>query len=171
MSRRTGADTVATDGRRRTRRPTLAAMSTTALEALDALRAAASDGRLAALCHGHGLDLVTAFGSAVRASRAGVDGDGRPPRDLDVAVRFAVPGGDLVGVVTDLCALLAWDAVDVMDLSRAGVVARSRALGPGAEPLFEAAPGRYARAQMAALTTEMETERMRRRDLELLADR
>ncbi|MEJ5866966.1 hypothetical protein WDV85_04335 [Pseudokineococcus sp. 5B2Z-1] len=141
-------------------------MSTTALEALDALRAAASDGRLADLCRRHDVDLVSAFGSAVRASRADVDGPA--PRDLDVAIRFGSPGGDLVGVVTALVELL---AVDAMDLARAGVVARSRALGPGAEPLFEAAPGRYALAQMAALTTEMETERMRRRDLELLADR
>ncbi|WP_298806523.1 hypothetical protein [uncultured Pseudokineococcus sp.] len=144
-------------------------MSTTALEALDALRAAASGGRLADLCRRHDVDLFSAFSSAVRASRADVGGPA--PRDLDVAIRFGSPGGDLVGVVTELVELLHWDAVDVMDLARAGVVARSRALGPGAEPLFEAAPGRYALAQMAALTTEMETERMRRRDLELLADR
>lgn len=146
-------------------------MSTTAIEALEALRGAASDGRLAEVCRRHDVDLVTAFGSAVRSSPADVDADGRPPRDLDVAVRFAGPGGDLVAVVTDLVELLAWDSVDVMDLARASVVARSRALGPEAESLFEATPGRYALAQMAALTTEMETERLRRWDLELLARR
>ncbi|MEJ5946808.1 hypothetical protein WDZ17_16040 [Pseudokineococcus basanitobsidens] len=142
-------------------------MSTTAAQALTRLRAAAGDGRLAALCGRHDVDLVTAFGSAVRAAP-----DGAPPaRDLDVAVRFGPARGDVVAVVVALTDLLAFDAVDVMDLGRAGVVARSRALGPGAEPLFEASPGLHATAQMAALTTEMETERLRRWDLELLAGR
>ena len=146
-------------------------MSTTAVEALETLRSAAVDGRLAAMCRRHDVNLVTAFGSTVRTSRTGTYAGGRPPRDLDVAVRFTGPGGDLLAVVTDLVELLAWDAVDVMDLARAGVVARSRALGPGCDPLFEAAPGLHALAQMAALTTEMETERLRRWDLELLARR
>ena len=52
-----------------------------------------------------------------------------------------------------------------------GSVAAGRALGPAAEPLHEAAPGLHALAQMAALTTEMETERLRRWDLDLLASR
>ncbi|ROP34583.1 hypothetical protein [Pseudokineococcus lusitanus] len=144
-------------------------MGTTALQALATLRAAADDGRLAALCRRHDVDLVTAFGSAVRVDRAGAEEPA--PRDLDVAVRFAGRRGDLVAVVTDLVDLLGLAAVDVMDLGRAGVVARSRALGPAAEPLHEAAPGLHALAQMAALTTEMETERLRRWDLDLLASR
>lgn len=146
-------------------------MSTTAAEALTRLRTAAADGGLADLCLRHGIDLVTVFGSAVRHARAGTDAAEPPARDLDVAVRFDPSGGDVVAVATELADLLGFSAVDVMDLGRAGVVARSRALGPDAEPLLEAAPGLHATAQMAALTTEMETERLRRWDLELLAGR
>lgn len=56
-----------------------------------------------------------------------------------------------------------------MDLGRAGPVARSRALAPGSEVLHEARKGIFAEAQIAAITEEMETRPMRRRDLELLA--
>jgi uncharacterized protein YutE (UPF0331/DUF86 family) len=47
--------------------------------------------------------------------------------------------------------------VDVVDLAAAGPVLRARALGPPCEPLYEADPGGYATAQMAALTEAMET--------------
>lgn len=58
-----------------------------------------------------------------------------------------------------------------MDLGRAGVVARSRGLGGGSEALYERRAGEYATAQVAAVTTEMETAHLRRWDLRLLASR
>lgn len=135
---------------------------------LAVLRAAAGDGRLDALCDRLGIDLVSVFGSAVRSARPGDP----EPADLDVAVRFGgSTGRDVLGVVNALSELAGVERVDVMDLARAGIVARSRALGPGALPLYERHRGDYARAQMAALTLEMDTEHLRRLDLQLLASR
>src|SRR5690606_22582659 len=97
---------------------------------------------------------------------------GSTPGDLDVAVRLREGAEtDLIDVTNRLIDLTGTSAVDVLDLARAGVVARARALGPGSEPLYEDAAGAVALAQMAALTYAMETAPMRRRDLELLADR
>lgn len=81
------------------------------------------------------------------------------------------PAADLIDVINALIDLTGTTDVDVMDLTAAGAVARARALGPGSEALYEAEAGAVALAQMAALTYAMETAPMRRRDLELLADR
>jgi hypothetical protein len=108
--------------------------------------------------------LLTVFGSAVDERRL------RPPRDLDVAVRLS-PEADIVAVVNGLVDLAGSADIDVMDLDRANVVGRARALGPGCVPLYEAEPGGFARSQMAALTEAMETAHLRRLDLELLAER
>lgn len=110
--------------------------------------------------------MLVVFGSTVDSDRAG------SPGDLDVAVRLRDDAaGDLVDVVNALIDLTGTSDVDVLDLEAAGVVARARALGPSSEPLYEATSGDVARAQMAALTHAMETAPLRRRDLELLADR
>lgn len=132
-------------------------------EALAVLVAAAEDGRLEEICDRFGLDLVSVFGSVL-------DDRVAEPSDLDVAVRF---GGepDEVGVISALTELAGCGKLDLLVLNRAGVVARSRALGPGSRGLFERTRGAYALAQMAAVTEEMETAPMRRRDLELLATR
>lgn len=134
-------------------------------QGLVVLREAARDGRLDRLCDAFALELVSVFGSAPDPSVA-------EPADIDIAVRFADAGpGDLIGVTTAFIELLGVTEVDVLDLGPAGVVARSRALGPGAEPLYERESGMYALAQMAAIAYEMETAPMRRLDLELLAKR
>lgn len=132
------------------------------LAARDTLLAAASDGRLDALAEEHGLRLATLHGSAVAHD---------DPRDLDVGIGF-VRGtrGNLPMVITSLVGLVGIDAVDVMDVDRASVVARARALGHGALPLYERVPGLWAREQMAALGLEMELAPMRARQLQLMAE-
>lgn len=138
----------------------------TPADALSVLRDAAVSGELRQVCRRLGIEVLVAFGSAVDPSPI------RPPRDLDVAVRLEPDTtSDLVDVVNALIDLTGFTWVDVMDLGRAGVVARARALGPHAEPLYEAESGAVALAQMAALTYAMETAPMRRQDLELLAGR
>ncbi|HSJ28731.1 MAG TPA: hypothetical protein VLB67_11000 [Acidimicrobiia bacterium] len=134
-------------------------------EALETLLAAAEDGRLKDVCDRFGVELLTVFGSAL-------DPNVDTPDDLDVAVRFGSGRAqDVLGAVTALGELLGFDDLDVMVLNGAGVVARSRALGPGSKGLYEGRRGARALAQMAAITEEMETAPMRRRDLQLLASR
>lgn len=90
-------------------------------------------------------------------------------RDLDVAV-LTEPGlpFDPVALVTDLVDLTGVERVDLAHLNRGGPVIRERAL-VGSVALFESAPGRYADAQTAAIGERIETDAMRRLDLEWLA--
>jgi len=124
------------------------------------LRAAADSGALAALCRQHAIRLLVVFGSVLDPSRA--------PRDLDVAVAFE-PGAtpDLLRLIEDLAALTSVESVDLLDLARAGPVARERAL-VATLPLYESEPGVFANSQMAAMTERMETDWLRRLDLELM---
>jgi predicted nucleotidyltransferase len=136
---------------------------TTPAEALDALRAAERSGELGRLADEFGLALIVVFGSADR---------GEPDaRDLDVAVS-ARPGTrvDPLVVVNALVDLTRFDGVDVMDLDRAGPVARQQALVPG-EPLYEGVPGGFVTEQMRASGERLSTEWMRRNSLERLAGR
>lgn len=137
---------------------------TTPLEALETLDRMADAGGLDDFCERHGLDLMVAFGSATDPRRL------RPPEDLDLAVRFT-DGGDIVGLVNDLMDLLRIDAIDVLDLRRAGIVARAAAFKPPNLPLYERSAGMYADAQMAAISMELDTNWLRRMDLELMARR
>lgn len=125
------------------------------------MRAAVASGRLDELCVRHGLRVLTVFGSAARGEPAA--------RDLDVGV-FSEPGQpfDPVALINDLVALTGVDAIDLAHLNRAGPVLRERAL-VGCVALFESAPGRYAAAQTAAIGQRIETDALRRLDLELLA--
>jgi predicted nucleotidyltransferase len=133
-------------------------------EGLDRLRDAAASGALERVCERLGITMLVVFGSATTPDRV--------PRDLDVAVRLrdGAPA-DVVDVTNALIDLTGTTDIDVMDLGSAGVVARARALGGGSEPLYEAESGAVALAQMGALAYAMETAPMRRRDLELLAER
>jgi len=136
---------------------------TTPAEALAGLRAAARSGELTRLGDDLGLTLVLVFGSAER---------GEPDaRDLDVAVA-ARPGTrvDALAVVSTLIELTRFDGMDVMDLDRAGPVARQQALVPG-EPLYEFEPGAFITEQMRASGERLSTEWMRRHSLERLAGR
>ncbi len=141
-------------------------MTVTPYDALRRLRSMAATGELDALCERHGVELLVAHGSVLAAEPV------RPARDLDLAFQFRHGiEPDVLALTNDLLQAARFDDVDLMDLQRAGPVARARALAPQSLPLYEASPGIFAEAQMAALTTEMETRRLRRLDLELMADR
>lgn len=126
------------------------------------MRSAAASGELDTLCARRGVRVLTVFGSAARA-------DPRA-RDLDVAV-FTEPGAilDAVGLINDLIDVTGVASVDLAHLNHAGPVLRERAL-VGSVALFESAEGRFADAQTAAIGERIETDAMRRLDLELLAE-
>jgi predicted nucleotidyltransferase len=120
----------------------------------------AARSELAAVCERHRVELLVAFGSATR-------GDGTP-RDLDLAVRFADSDPDVLGFLDSLGQMADTSVIDLMNLATAGPVARERSL-VGSIPLFERAPGILARAQIAAMMERMDTDWLRRLDLELMA--
>lgn len=120
----------------------------------------AAAGELQRFCADRGIRLLVAFGSAVTDP-------GRTPRDVDLAV-LTGDGPDHFELVADLTRLAGTGAVDVMDLGRAGVLARANALGWGV-PLYEDEPGLFAREQMAALGQRMELGWLADLDLALLA--
>lgn len=126
------------------------------------LRDLAASGELGSFCAERDIALFVVFGSVLEPDPV------RPPEDLDVAILFD-PGGtaDFITLITALTSRLRLDAVDVMDLGRAGVVARAEALA--GLPLYESRAGLFAERQMAALTERMETAWLRRLDLDLLA--
>jgi hypothetical protein len=92
---------------------------------------------------------------------------GRHERHPDVAV-WPTGAWDLVAFVTALARLVDHDRIDVLDLSRAGVVARGLAL-ERCEPLYERTPGLFARHQMAALPPLADTAWIRDLALDTLA--
>jgi predicted nucleotidyltransferase len=136
-------------------------VAATPAEGLARLHAAAESGALDPLCARHGIRVLTVFGSAARAEPAA--------RDLDIAV-ITEPSSDLdvLGLVDDLVALTGVDSVDLAHLNRAGPLLRERAL-VGCVPLFESVGGAYASAQIAAIGERIETDMLRRLDLDLLA--
>lgn len=136
-------------------------MSTPA-QAFELLRGVASED-LAALCERHGVDLLVVFGSTTDPDPV------HPPADLDVASLLDPEAEDPAAFVAALMAFTACSEIDLLDLRRAGPVARARALGPGSVPLYERERGMYARLQMAALAHELDTRWMRDLGLELMA--
>ena len=139
---------------------------TTPREALERLHAAVESGEIAQLCSRYDLDLLVVHGSVVE------DEPTRPPADLDVACRHR-PGNmlDVIGLIDTLMDMSGFDGIDLLDLNTAGAVAAARALGPQSLLLYEAEPSLFTLAQMAALTTEMETKHLRLLDLKLMARR
>ena len=134
----------------------------TPAEGLARLRAAADAGELDVLCRRHCIRVLTVFGSAARADPAA--------RDLDVGVLLE-PGVpiDYLLLIRDLELLTDAD-VDVVHLNEAAPVLRERAL-VGSVVLDEGEPGAWASASTAAVLERMDTEWLRRMDLDLLADR
>ncbi|TFV62255.1 hypothetical protein E4P41_07750 [Geodermatophilus sp. DF01-2] len=124
------------------------------------LRAAVDDGRLDELARRHGVSLITVFGSAVRTPESA--------RDLDVAVSLAAGTHGLLALVGDLADLTDSDDVDVLVLDGASPTARFAGL-VGAQPLYEASAGLFARTQMAAALEFYETAWLRDLDLHRLA--
>lgn len=123
------------------------------------MRRAQRDGRLVALCHEQGLELLVLFGSAVSDEE---------PGDVDLAVAWcAAHQRDLLGVVVALMELVG-DSVDVMDLDRAGPVARQRALTRG-EVLVELTPHAFAERQIHAMREFLDTQRFRDQQLRIYA--
>ncbi len=120
-------------------------------------------GALADICRRIGIRLLVVFGSVVDPERAA------GARDLDVAVLLDDQAeADLVTVTNLLVDLVHIDEVDVLDLGRAGPVAQEQAL-VGTAPLYEDEPGLYAAMRDRAMVRRMDTEWLRRLDLELMA--
>jgi predicted nucleotidyltransferase len=132
----------------------------TPAEGLARLRAAAASGDLDAVCLRHGVRVLTVFGSAARGEPAA--------RDLDIAV-VSEPGATLdpVALTVELIDLTGVEAVDLAHLNRGGPLIRERAL-VASVALFESAAGHFAAAQTAAIGQRIETDAMRRLDVELL---
>lgn len=134
----------------------------TPVEGLARLRAAADAGELDALCRRHRIRVLTVFGSAAR--------DDPEARDLDVGVLLERGATiDYLPLIGDLERLTDAD-VDVVHLNEAGPVLRERAL-VGSVVLDESEPGAWASASTATVLERMDTEWLRRLDLDLLADR
>lgn len=130
-------------------------------EGLERLRTAAGSGELRVFCQRWHVNLLTVFGSASR---------GEPdPRDLDIGV-LTDHGADfdLFGFVTDVIELVGLEQVDVAHLNAAGPLLRERAL-VGSIILYENEPGTWARASTAAVMERLDTEWLRRLNLDLLA--
>lgn len=140
--------------------------SRTPYDAFRSLSSSAAAGDLAKLCERHGVELLVVHGSVLDPEPL------RPAQDLDLAFRY-VQGAerDQVALINEILQLARFDAIDLMDLGRAGPVARARALAPNSVVLYEADRSIFAEAQIAAMTETMETRWMRRRDLELLGSR
>lgn len=83
-------------------------------------------------------------------------------------MKFGAPHPDVLPFLGRLTELAGTSAIDLMDLSAAGPVAREQAL-VGGVPLIEEGPGSFARAQLAAMLERMDTAWLRRLDLELMA--
>ena len=134
----------------------------TPAEGLARLRVAAETGELDGLCRRHRIRVLTVFGSAAR--------DDPAARDLDVGVLLEPNTRiDYLPLIRDLELLTEAD-VDIVHLNGAGPVVRERAL-VGSVVLDESEPGAWASASTAAVLERMDTEWLRRLDLELLADR
>ena len=120
-------------------------------------------GELDGFCARHHVDLLLVHGSVLDPEASAAD--------LDVAL-WPPPDGnfDLLAFLTDLIDVVRYGEVDVMDLSRAGVVARGLALGLG-EPLYERTGGLFARRQMAALPRLADTAWIRDLGLATMAGR
>lgn len=134
---------------------------TTPVEAMRRLRNAADSGELDVFCRRHAVRVLTVFGSAGRGEEH--------PRDLDVGI-LVEPGAefDVIAAITDLVELTGTDAVDLAHLNRGGPVIRERAL-VGSVALYESEPGALAEAQVVAIAERIETDPMRRLNLQLLA--
>lgn len=131
-------------------------------EGLARLRGAAESGELDEFCRERHIRVLTAFGSAARGEAS--------PRDLDIGVLSEFGEDfDILAVVSDFVRLTGMDNIDVVYLNRGGPVIRERALGVGSIGLYESEHAALANAQMAAIAERVETDPMRKLNLELLA--
>jgi predicted nucleotidyltransferase len=138
-------------------------MAPSAPTALQRLVDLADAGDLAVRCEALDIELLVVFGSAADEARA------ERARDLDVAVLLG-PDGDLLDVVNALIEMTGYQHVDVLDLGRAGPVAIEQAL-VDTLPLHERVPGTLAALRDRAIVRRMDTEWLRRLDLDLMRSR
>jgi predicted nucleotidyltransferase len=135
--------------------------------AFERIVAAARDGRLDVICERFGVSVLTAFGSAIKASV-------RPPEDLDIGVMFrwgpppaVTTPPDRIGLWAALADLTGCDAIDLVVLDVDDPVLRAEALG--GIGLYERTKSLFAEARLAALGERRDTAHLRRRNLELMA--
>lgn len=133
-------------------------MTRNARQALARLREAAADGTLDRVLEPLDVDLLGAFGSALRD-----DGD---PGDLDIGARFTGKAR-LLELIDALVALTNYDRIDVAVITGDHPVLDANALT--GLPLYEREAGQFAEAQMAALGHSRDTAWLRTLDLEQLA--
>ena len=106
--------------------------------------------------------MLTVFGSAAR--------DDPAARDLDIGVLLELGAQiDYLALIDDLERITEAN-IDVVHLNPAGPVLRERAL-VGSVVLDESEPGAWAAASTAAVLERMDTDWLRRLDLDLLAGR
>lgn len=98
------------------------------------------------------MDLLVLFGSALKADA---------PEDIDLGVAFAHGSkGDPLDFLNALAEVVPGDHFDVMDLDRAGPVARHRAL-TRCRLLFASAPAAFHERQIFAINHYIETKPLR----------
>jgi predicted nucleotidyltransferase len=130
--------------------------------ALERLAAACESGRLDEPLRAHGVEVLTAFGSAV-------DPEVDDPGDLDVGVWCGGIGVvDLLGLIEVLADAADHD-VDLAVLDTGSVVLISAAVT--GRPLWEARSGLVAGLQMRFVPQRMDTAWLRELDLQRLAGR
>ncbi len=120
----------------------------TPTEGMARLLSAAEHGDLDSLLAGHGVRVLTVFGSASR--------DEPDPQDLDVGVLFERGvDADALGLSAALARLSRTD-VDLGVVDGSSAVFRERALA-GATPVWESTPGAWIEASVAATLERMDT--------------
>ncbi len=134
--------------------------TTDAHEALARLRTALSTPAFDDLVERHGIDLLAVFGSVLDPTAQ--------PADLDLAVDHHGQA-DLTALLEDLYRLTGYERFDLLDLVRAGIVARGVALGD-ARLLYESETGHFAERQVAALALLWDTRWLRDLELSQLAE-
>lgn len=131
-------------------------------EGLARLTAGLADGSVGPLLARHEIDLLVLFGSAKM-------GGARPSADLDIAVGHA-GGLDVLSLIADLYDVTGLEALDVVDLNRAGIITKGEVYATG-RPLFQSPRGIFAERAAEALTMLWDTAWLRRVQLESLAGR
>ncbi|MGV1003195.1 MAG: hypothetical protein ACOYEV_00200 [Candidatus Nanopelagicales bacterium] len=111
-------------------------------------RLLASPAEVAANCRRFEVDVLTAFGSAIRE-----DAD---PQDLDIAARRLTGRLDMLGLLDALSMLSGYDGIDLLDLRSASPLAADQALD-NVVMLYESTPGRCSEAAVAAAMMRMDT--------------
>lgn len=135
----------------------------TPADGLARLREAARSDALDELRRAHRFRVLTVFGSAGRGESTA--------RDLDVGVLVEAGAPfDASAATVALIELTGTDRIDLAHLNRAGPVLRERAL-VGSVGLSESEPAALADAAVAAIAERIETDPMRRLNLELMAAR